>query len=191
MAMLSSALRRLGWVLAFGAIAWVAFYFVCSIFFPWSRLNCRHEDVDIRTGRVRYTRYLLYARVSQRIVDSVLTQALPQEAVKDVQPDWHRVNTFSPGLTHSPHYTYHGGLFTVRLVEQAWQEAVFTERARRQVAETVLRLWQEDGGDVGAKDYAHRVADLAFRAADEGRQQITAAELPPPREAQEKGGTTP
>lgn len=191
MAMLSSALRRLGWVLLFGALAWVAFYFVCSIFFPWSRLNCRHEDVDIRTGRVRYTRYLLYARVSQRIVDSVLTQALPLEAVKDVTPDWHRANTFSPGLTNSPHYTYHAALHTIRVVERAWGTADFTSQAKRELAETVLRLWQEDGGDVGAKDYAHRVADLALRVADEGGQPITAAALPPPREAQEKGGTAP
>ncbi|NQT53506.1 hypothetical protein HQ576_15715, partial [bacterium] len=142
-------------------------------------------------GRVRYTRYLLYARVSQRIVDSVLTQALPQEAVKDVQPDWHRVNTLTPGLTSSPHHAYHGALHTIYWVEDAWDTARFTSRARREVAGVILRLWQEDGSYHGATNYVYRVLGLALRVADEGGQPITAAALPPPREAQEKGGTTP
>ena len=50
--------------------------FVVPIFVPWSPLNCRYEEVDINSGRLRFTRYLLYCRVSERCDRHVILAAV-------------------------------------------------------------------------------------------------------------------
>jgi len=146
-------------------------------FFQWSPLNCWHEDMDIRTGRIRYTRYLFRCKVNERVMDSELTKALPPDAVECVEPDWHRVNTFSPGVHYSPHYRYHGAIHTIRMLKDAWERASFSAEARRRCAETVLELWQSDGGYHMAKRYALAVLDTAFRAGE--ASAIGVRDLPP------------
>ena len=44
--------------------------------FPWSRVNCSEAEIDIASGRIRHTRYLLGTPISQAVVDSALTKAL-------------------------------------------------------------------------------------------------------------------
>src|SRR5438874_997679 len=44
--------------------------------FPWSGINCTHGDVDIRTGRIRHSRYVLSIPVQRKVEDSSLTRAL-------------------------------------------------------------------------------------------------------------------
>ncbi len=69
--------------------------------FQWSRLNCRYEDVDINTGRIRYTRYLLFCPLGSRIEETWLSRASQESSDS---PDWHRVNTFSrlvSGILHT------------------------------------------------------------------------------------------
>jgi hypothetical protein len=52
---------------------------VLSLFglFPWSGVNCWQSDVDIRSGRIRQTRYLLWVPVQRTVRDSALTRAVP------------------------------------------------------------------------------------------------------------------
>lgn len=145
--------------------------------FLWSELNCRHEDVDIKTGRIRHTRYLLYCRVDEKVEDSILTNALPREAVDGVQPDWRRVNTFSPGVRHSPHYAYHGAFSQIHHLQIIWTMVPFSDEAKRYVAEQVLRIWQSSGSYFRADDYIHRVFEMASKAHERSRREVTPEDL--------------
>jgi hypothetical protein len=100
--------------------------------------------VDIKSGRIRYSRYLFYCKISEKIEDTILTEELGEFA-EDVQPDWHRVNTFSPGVRHSPHYAYHGTIGQINKIAMTWQLFPFSDEAKRQVARTILNKWQADG----------------------------------------------
>ena len=42
-------------------------------FFPWSGINCTVQEVDIYSGRIRHSRYLLFIPIGRRIEDSALT----------------------------------------------------------------------------------------------------------------------
>ena len=123
---------------------------------------CRYEDVDINSGRVQYTRYLLYCKISEKVEDSLLTKTLgPFE--ENIQPNWQRVNTFSPGVGHSPHYIYHGAFSQIHLVEKLWEMFTFSEEAKRHMAQTVLDKWQADGNDWGVKMYLQDVGNVCFQ----------------------------
>jgi hypothetical protein len=44
--------------------------------FPWSGINCTQSDIDLNSGRLRSTRYLLWLPVTRSVRDSALTSAL-------------------------------------------------------------------------------------------------------------------
>lgn len=53
-----------GIVLLAGGLLWAGgLVFLQGGIDPSSNLNSRHEDLDIHTGRIRYSRYILYTRV--------------------------------------------------------------------------------------------------------------------------------
>lgn len=148
-----------------------------SIFFPWSPLNCRHQDVDITTGRLRFTRYLLFCKVSERIEPSTLSQALPPDVVAAATPEWHRVNTFSPGVHHSPHYIFHSAIYQIHILDDIWKMPEFydlPEELRKQTALHVLALWQHSGNDSLADDYIRGLNDLM----EEDKRQKILSVLP-------------
>ena len=151
--------------------------------FTWSPLNCTQEEVDIRTGRLRYTWYLLYCKVSQRVEDSPLTTALLPKAVKSVEPDWHLVNTFSPFTHRSPHYVFHGAVAEIREVAAVWDMAPFQPDAKRQIAQTVITLWQRDGSEFCATEYIESLGQLACERATKNIEKttpVTVEDLPQP-----------
>ena len=84
--------------------------------FVWSPLNCGHEEVDINTGRVRHTKYFLFYQIGDRTEDTWVSRA---SSKSNKSPDWHRVNTFSPGVGHSPHYNFHGAIHQITTLERA------------------------------------------------------------------------
>jgi hypothetical protein len=119
----------------------------------WSPVNCWHYDVDIRTGKTRYLRYLFLVNTRTEIKDSALSLALSPEERTDIPPEWRRVNTFSPGVHHSPHYTYHGALNQIRELEGTWEMFSFTPEQKRKSARDVLALWQRSGSDSAVSRY--------------------------------------
>ena len=129
-----------GWVVGLG----------CYPFVQWSALNCRHEDLDINTGRIRHQRFLLGLRVKDRIEESAISRAVQ---VTEVPPDWRRVNTVSPLVRYSPHYRLHGGIAQIRYLEMIWEMGSFTPSERSESARTVLRLWKTSGCVSGADSY--------------------------------------
>lgn len=180
--------RRTKWILIVSltpVVAFLLFWHITGVMYPWSELNCRHQDVDINTGRIRETRYLLNVKLWERTKDSWITTALSPEVVRTAGPDWKRVNTFSPGTHHSPHYTYHGAISQIRLIEEAWQQMPFTKEAQRQVAETLLKLWQKNKGYWAAEDYAVLIPQFAYEAKARGTKQIIRLDDLPPAKRDE------
>lgn len=146
-------------------------------FFPWSPINCTHHDVDIHSGRVRLTRYVFWLRVHESFEDSALTKALRPEDYAATKPEWRHAVTLSPGLGHSPHYTYHSAIAQIRQLELAWSLAEFTPAARRASARRILQLWQRAGGDDGAKPYLLALDNLAL-ADNADKMTIDERDLP-------------
>jgi hypothetical protein len=144
--------------------------------FPWSRFNCWEDEIDIRSGRVRHTSYLLGVRYQDRVEETWLSRAAsrPSEA-----PTWERVNTFSPGRGHSPHYRFHGALWTIELCEIAEKSAPFAPNAREFVANEILRRWQQDEADFEANRYAERLASAAGKLSLRGKEILSIDDLPP------------
>ena len=64
--------------------------------FPWSGVNCWQNDIDIISGRIRQTRYLLWVPVQRSVWDSALTKAVSPAATTDSRADWHAAVTLSP-----------------------------------------------------------------------------------------------
>ncbi|HEY3320638.1 MAG TPA: hypothetical protein VGP72_09250 [Planctomycetota bacterium] len=169
-------MRRRVVIWSTAAIAAVALVlFVVPWFVPWTPLNCRHEEVDIRSGRLRFSRYLLFCKVAERIEDSALTRALPADAIGPGAPVWHRVNTYSPGVHYSPHYIFHGAIAQIEILTEIWALAKqngFLEEVKQRTARDVLALWQYAGNDSLAREYIGALEELRDKSK---RQQILAA----------------
>jgi hypothetical protein len=146
----------------------------CYPLVTWSPLNCRHEDIDINTGRIRHQRFLLGICVSEHVEDSPISREL---GIADAAPDWRRANTFSPCVGYSPHYVFHSGINQTRKLERIWQLAVFTPGARKQISLEVLRLWQTGQCDDAAKPYIDALDTLAIDR-ESTEPSITIGDLP-------------
>lgn len=152
---------------------------VLSLFglFPWSGINCTQGDIDLYSGRIRYTRYLLWLPVTRSVQDSSLTRALSPEDTTGSREDWHPVVTLSPGLHHSPHYRFYGAIHQIRELEISWEFGKMKPEARRETARQVLRLWHEAGSFFPAGDYIQRVWERALEANKTGKS-IDVKDLP-------------
>lgn len=153
-----------GWVVGIG----------CYPFVAWSPLNCRHEDIDINTGRIRYQRFLVGICISERIEDSPISRQLQ---LAKTTPDWRRVNTFSPLVRHSPHYIFHSGIAQTRELEIIWQLAAFTPAAKQHASREVLRLWQSGQYDDAASDFLSALSALAI-GRDSSAPPLSIEDLP-------------
>jgi hypothetical protein len=127
--------------------------FLVSGFFRWSPLHCWHEEVDLHSGRVRHTWYLLYCRVSDRTEETWLSRAINTSRAK---PQWRRVNTLSPGIGYSPHYSYHGALYQIEMLRRTDDLLPFEAAARREAANKLLDLWQTQGSYFKAEEHCGR-----------------------------------
>ncbi len=143
--------------------------------FRWSDLNCRHEDLDLHTGRVRHTRYLLFCQIGDRIEDTWLSHALN---ISSDSPAWRRVNTFSPGVGSSPHYQFHGAIQQIKTLELAQNTIRFDPDARRQVAHRLLTLWQSGGSHLAADAFVENTVQAARALHDRGASAFTASDVP-------------
>ena len=130
---------------------------------PWRSVNCSHHDVDIHSGRLRFTQYLFWVPVQERIEDSSLTRALRPDDLAGTGPSWRRAMTLSPGH-HSPHYVFHSAIHQIQELERLWRLADFSPEARRASAKRVLQLWQQHGEDSEAGEYLSAVSKRALAA---------------------------
>lgn len=131
-------------------------------FNPWSEINCQHQEINIQTGQARYTSYLWYVPVSERTEDTPLSLALQGETVElasdklsnpDVEPEpWHRANTFSFAVGHSPHYRYHAALSQSHTFGMIATHHNLTSAQQQAIAWDILTRWQQSRDDSGADE---------------------------------------
>jgi hypothetical protein len=117
--------------------------FVVPYLDPGSKMNCRVEEINIRTGQARYTRYLWHVRISQRVEDTPLSLALGGED-GNLLP-----YGYDPGHSSSDHLAF---LLTMRTsppniargdlkLGEAWQlvtSTSFAHQIRHAVGEALL-----------------------------------------------------
>ena len=129
---------------------------------PWSAINCRDQEINIKTGQARYSRYLWYVRMSERVEDTILSKVLGGESVDvaDIAP-WHMVNRFSPGLHHSPHYRFHGALSQTRQIELLFEMLEPEAQRKKQIVQDLLTLWQTHGSYHEARRYLATLSEEA------------------------------
>jgi hypothetical protein len=126
---------------------------VLPVFIPWSEINCEHEEINIRTGQARYSRSLWFAKISERVEDTALSHALNDETVSVAEIEaWHRVNTFYPGVHHSPHYRYHAALYQANQFERLRQDYGLNKADAASLAREVLIKWQTNRSDSAVGD---------------------------------------
>jgi hypothetical protein len=113
--------------------------------FPWSGINCTTIEIDLSSGRIRSTRYLLWLAAKSVISDTILTEALSPADLQGVQCEWQPVVTQSPGVNHSPHYRYHACLSQIRDLELFWRNGDVAKEMRRNDSLKILRLWRLRG----------------------------------------------
>ena len=144
----------------------IIFTFVILIYFIqlWLRIYFISYDIDINTGRIRTTRNFLTLTISSKIEDLILTETIGMFG-EDVQPDWQRVNTFSPGVRHSPHYRYHGAIHQIHVVDMILRSHDFSDEAKRYIAQTVLKQWQTQGDYFGIDKYLNDLWNIAEQRA--------------------------
>jgi hypothetical protein len=88
--------------------------------FPYSTVNCWQREIDILTGRIRYSYFLLGLPLYRSVQNSALTRALSEEEKRTPARLWRRVTVLSPGWSYSPHYFYHGAIFQAAELEDIW-----------------------------------------------------------------------
>lgn len=137
---------------------------VAAPFFPplfglsWSPINCSYQDIDIYTGRVRYTTMVYWIPFKREIQHTVISKALEIKSLTSTQGNWKRVNTFSPGVRHSPNHDLHGAFSLIKKLELVWNINDFDSKARKLSAEKVLHLWIESGSNFGADEYIRNLS---------------------------------
>ena len=139
-----------------------------------SPISYEHQDIDLNTGRARYT-WVVHQAEKVEIKHTPISVALELVDLDSLEGDWRRVNTFAPGARHSPHYIYHGALGQANNLGLVWQIQDYSKEARKEVAATVLELWRQAGRDSGADDYIGRLMDLQH-------DQVTLSDIIPLRE---------
>lgn len=152
--------------------------FAYSVLNPWSRINCIHEGIDIRTGRVRFQRYIFFIKVTNHIKKTDISKMWQRCFGEYPDPLWRRVNTFwgfDVGGS-SPHHAYHGALAAARMIEKSLFLASFSEEAQKKAVHTFLQLLQVKDSDKSASQYAHFVAMQSIQK--EGQGVIEEGDIP-------------
>jgi hypothetical protein len=165
--------RRASYVALLAAVVVFAVFLVLNYLFPWTELNCSHQDIDINSGRVRHIRFLIWVEIDENIQETWLSLA----AVGRGPPRWHRVSTFSPGTGHSPHYLYHSAVAQIEAIEKLDELVKFVPAARAQVANQVLQLWQH-GSDDAVAEYLDELSRIVMSLHQKGIKKLSIHDLP-------------
>lgn len=125
-----------------------------------SKLYCETQEINIKTGKARYRTFKAGIMTSERIEDTALSLAIQEPVDVSSIAEWHKVNLFSPPSHKiSPHYIFHSALYQAHIVDFIFRHLKPDESRKREIATTVLRLWQESGHDSGASDYIQKLEE--------------------------------
>lgn len=169
--------RFLEWLLAVMLFVPMA-VFLASFFFP--DVSCSYVDVDIHSGRLRRTSYLLFCQVRERIEETTVSKELRSGNTELDSAEWRRVLASSPGLSPSPHYSYHSTANQMESLEKLWHAAHFTPEARIESARRLLAAWQLGRNYHLADRYLQALGDIVYDQPEIGpKKLVNVADLPP------------
>lgn len=137
-------------------------------------MNCTHHEINIKTGQVRFTRYIWFIKVSERVEDTVLSLALEGEKVdvSDVEP-WRIGATYSPGVLRSPQYGFTLGLLEIEQLKKFDEIIGLTSVPKREISAMILTLWQQDGNCRSAQKYLNGIIDKGLEIYEQDSQSST------------------
>ena len=110
-------------------------------------------EINIQTGESRYRKYLFGQMVSESVSATHISKAISGPIDETDIRDWHFVTTSDLSLNPSPHYRFHSAQFQLGLFADLIDEPSGYYDQRKDIAETILRLWQETGNDFEAGRY--------------------------------------
>jgi hypothetical protein len=151
--------------------------FMPGLVAPWSRLNNEEQELDLVSGRTRFTRHFLYCRVRRDVRATPLSEALAASGAPESGEEWVRVNIFQPGVRHSPHFIYHGAFGNAKQIQTFWELYSFDRQARAKSARQLLRAMREGGSYFAGSDYLDLLKEALGPYPSEG--QATSAERIP------------
>ncbi len=125
-------------------------------------INCTISEINIQTGKGRYSKYLFFIRTDGRTYDTPLSEALDAPVTDSQRPSdgWRTVCQFSPpGKGYSPHYNFHGALSQVSRAGQYFSVLDLSAEEKAQIAKDILRAWQKEQGDSGADEIIQKLSD--------------------------------
>lgn len=144
--------RRLFFALLVAIVLAVGLPLAVPFFEPWSRINCRTQEIDLLTGQSRSQRVVWFAVVNESIEDTWMSRTLGHEGRRHHEPrEWRKVNTFTPWQRHSPHHAYHGALHQMKQVELQleiageFDEPPISDEEQRELARQMLEAWRTSG----------------------------------------------
>ncbi len=154
---------RAAWVVGIIAAAVILPPLTLPLFFPWSEINCTHQEINIKTGQARFTRYIWFMKVSERVEDTALSLALGGDVVDvvDLEP-WRIGGTYSPGVNRSPQYGFTLGLLEIETLRKFDEIIQLTSVPKREIATTILTMWQRDGNCRSAEKYLTGIIERGF-----------------------------
>jgi hypothetical protein len=114
--------------------------------------NCTKDEINIKTGQGRHSRYIAFIRISEKTYDTPLSEALTGTVEVAKITAWQTVNTFSPpSKRYSPHYRFHGALHQAGEAGLIFDELRASPERKAKIAGQILTRWQTTGGDDGVR----------------------------------------
>jgi hypothetical protein len=153
---MKKVLKGLGYALLF----LVLLNILGTIFPSFANLFTKKDEINIRTGQIRFTTYLLGKKISENVIDTFISKTLQKEIqAADIKP-WHTVNSISYISSNpSPHYLFHGAIFQLMEVKELLESNSFSESKKKEIAERLLTKWQTSGNYFKANDYIFQLKD--------------------------------
>ena len=146
-------MRQIFSIVAVLILSLLIMLFVIPLLWPWTPLNCSHDDIDITAGRYRNQRYLLWIKVSETVEETALSKLYEEFVGPLPSPQWRRVNTFSPGTSNSPHYAYHQALYTTSWLANLLCHSDLSSEDKKNAILDFFHSLQKDGNCSRAQEY--------------------------------------
>jgi hypothetical protein len=157
--------KSLKWII--GSVILLGLVYLYPIVFPWSGLCCWTEEIGLNTGRKRNRSYLFWTRISETESPTWLSSMLSTHPPSP-EDRWEPVNTMSPGVSFSPHYSYHGALAQITELEMCCERLSLSPNARLLLAEALINRWRRDGDYRGASSLILRPLSKLVRSGKHG-----------------------
>ncbi|MBI5723004.1 MAG: hypothetical protein HZA50_03520 [Planctomycetes bacterium] len=131
----------------------VIYCVIVSFINPWSRLYNEEQELDLYSGKARFTHHVLYFQTRQDVSETVLSHATSQGGDQPTNEKWVKVNVFGFGFRQSPHFIYHGAFGQIAELEKYWDLGNFDVASRAKTARQLLMVWREGGCYSAAREY--------------------------------------